>query len=701
MQAKESNLLDFLRKSTQFAIPIYQRTYSWTERECKQLWNDLVRAGETDEIPTHFLGSVVYIQQGVHQVSNQEPFLVIDGQQRLTTVSLLLEALARRIGDDEIENFTAERIRSYYLTNNLEDSERFFKLLLTDNDRDTLCAVVSQSSMPDRTSTRVKSAFDFFEAQLELDDQSVVSVSRGLRKLLIVDVSLDRSYDNPQLIFESMNSTGVRLSQADLIRNFMLMGLETSEQNDLYRRYWQPMENMFGQEGYSRNFDPFMRDFLTIRTGEIPRKDGVYEAFKAYAHSPSVQSNGAEALIADILTVATHYCRIALNQEPAPELSDVFRDIRELKVDVMYPFLLRLYGDYDEGVLTEDDFRSIAEFAESYVFRRFICAIPTNSLNKTFSTFHRSIDRDRYLESVQAHFLTLPSYRRFPKDDEFQRELKTRDLYNSPRRSYWLRKLENHGRKERVPVDEYTIEHILPQNPNLSTQWQQDLGDQWARVQETYLHTLGNLTLTGYNSEYSDRPFADKRDMEGGFAQSPLHLNEGLGSVDKWNQGAIEERAKRLADRAVGVWPIPVLSQMALEEFMPEQPAILSAYTIDDHPNLDAGTVPRRLFDALRKEILALDPCVSEEYLKLYVAFKAETNFCDVVPQKSRLRLTLNMPFHALHDPRGVTKDIADLGRWGNGDVEAIVNDEEDIPYVMGLIRQSLELQMGDSGEGN
>src|SRR5262249_16177207 len=191
------------------------------------------------------------------------------------------------------------------------------------------------------------------------------------------------------------------------------------------------------------------------------------------------------------------------------------------------------------GLLPREDFAATVRLVEVYVFRRAICAIPTNSLNKTFSTFTKSLKKQDYLESIQAHLLGLPSYRRFPSDDEFRRDLQSRDLYNFPRRSYWLRRLENHDRKERVQVDEYTIEHILPQNENLSTAWKLSLGQEWERVRETWLHTLGNLTLTGYNSEYSDRPFAEERDMSGGFKESPLKLNAGLGQLDQWNEDTI------------------------------------------------------------------------------------------------------------------------------------------------------------------
>ena len=307
-------------------------------------------------------------------------------------------------------------------------------------------------------------------------------------------------------------------------------------------------------------FDGFMRHYLTLKTGEIPNVRAVHEAFKTHAHSPDVAAAGVDALVADIHRYAVYYCAMALGQEQDRALAAAFKDLRELKVDVAFPFLLELYHDSEQGQLPKQDFARAVRLVEAYVFRRAVCAIPTNSLNKTFATFGRALRKDRYLESIQAHLLTLPSYRRFPNDEEFRRELMVRDLYNIPRRSYWLRRMENHNRKERVPVDEYTIEHILPQNENLHAKWREALGPEWRRIQETWLHTLGNLTLTGYNSEYSDRPFPEKRDMPGGFKDSPLRLNEGLGALDVWDEQAIQARGKRLARQAANVWaPPPML----------------------------------------------------------------------------------------------------------------------------------------------
>jgi len=695
MKAYEAGLLELLRKSPQFAIPIYQRTYSWTGRECRQLWDDILRTGSNDAIAVHFVGSIVYIVPG-DTITHKLPLLVIDGQQRLVTVMLIIEALARQLGNNEpMDGFSAKKLRNYYLLNPEEEGERRFKLLLTQTDKASLLALVGQKPQPVEPSLRICENFAFFEKQVRGLGDDFGALCRGLAKLVIVDIALIRDQDNPQLIFESMNSTGRALSQADLIRNFILMDLKPSHQTQLYEDHWRPMEVAFGQEAYGSHFDGFMRHYLTLKTGEIPNVHAVYEAFKVHAHDPEVAALGMDALVADIHAFAGYYCAMALGKEPDKDLSAAFRDLRELKVDVAYPFLLELYHDYTQNTLQNEDFVRAVLLVESYVFRRAVCAIPTNSLNKTFATLGRALKKDRYLESIQAHLLTLPSYRRFPSDEEFKRELAIRDLYNFRSRSYWLRRLENHDRKERVHVDECTIEHILPQNENLSVEWRKDLGLEWQRIQETWLHKIGNLTLTGYNTEYSDRPFAEKRDMKGGFKESPLRLNKGLGCLDTWNEAAIQARAQRLVALAAKVWASPSLPAEVLEMYRPKVER-LGGYTIEDHAQLAEGGPMRPLFEAFRKEVLALDPCVTEESLKLYVAYKAETNFVDVEPQSKRLRLSLNMQFHELHDPKGLAKDVTNLSRWGNGDAEVGLSSVEELPYVMGLVRQAFEKQMGN-----
>src|SRR5215217_2193261 len=696
MKATEARLLDFLKKSPQFVIPIYQRTYSWTERECRQLWDDIVRTGSNDSLSAHFIGSVVYIEKGLYQVTTQSPLLVIDGQQRLTTVTLLIAALAKALGDHEpFEEFSAAKLRGYYLMNPLESGERRYKLLLSQTDKDSLISIVSEAPQPRETSLRVTQNFKLFEQLIVHQRGELIAICKGLAKLVVVDIALNRDQDNPQLIFESMNSTGRELSQADLIRNFILMGLDHDLQTELYEHYWRPMELDFGQEAYGTHFDAFMRHYLTVKTGEIPNVNEVYEAFKSYARRPDIAAAGVQFLVKDLRDFASYFCAMALGHEDEPELKSAFLDLRELRVDVAYPFLLELYRDYANGTLSRADFIQAVRLVEAYIFRRSICSIPTNSMNKTFATFGRALRKDQYLESIKAHFLLLPSYRRFPMDEEFGRDLHTRDLYNFRSRSYWLRRLENHNRKELVPVNEYTIEHNLPQNENLSEAWKNALGPDWKNVRATWLHTLGNLTLTAYNSEYSDHPFSEKRDHPMGFKMSPLKLNQGLGQLNEWNADTIQGRADKLAAEALNVWSAPKLSPEVLSTYRPTADTVAS-YSINNHPYLITGKTGE-LFQALTKEVMSLDPCVTQEFLKLYVAFKAETNFVDIVPQAKRLLVMLNMSFSELDDPKKMARDVTKLGRWGNGDVEVPFESIEDLPYVIGLVRQSLEKQLGNS----
>jgi uncharacterized protein with ParB-like and HNH nuclease domain/predicted transport protein len=705
MKAIEANLLKFLKKSSQFVIPIYQRNYSWTASQCRQLWVDLMRVGRDEKLTAHFIGSIVYVERGLGNVMQQEALLVIDGQQRLTTSTLLITALAKHFEtqglDELLETFSNKKLRNYYLLNPDEEGERHFKLILSETDKDTLLSILQNTPMPAEASSRISENYVLFQELIAANQNELEAICQGLAKLVIVDVSLDRAQDNPQLIFESMNSTGLELSQADLIRNYILMGLEPKLQTELYKTYWRPMERAFGQAAYVVHFDAFMRHYLTAKTGDIPNMRDVYVTFKCFARE---FKGDTRDLVADIYAYASYYCAMALGIETNAALKQAFHDLRELKVDVAYPFLLDVYHDYKQELLTCEEVLQIIRLVESYVFRRAICEIPTNSQNKTFAGMGRTLKKDRYWESVQAAFLMLPSYRRFPTDEEFQSKVKVRDLYNFRSRSYWLRRLENYGRKERVVVEDYTIEHILPQNAKLSEAWQAELGGDWKRIHQTWLHTLGNLTLTGYNSEYSDFPFAYKRDqVEGkdgkkiGFKFSPLNLNEGLGEVGKWDENSIQERADRLAKQAVSVWAAPALKFDVLSQYDPLWQGLVAStkYSIDDHPHLVSGAM-RPLFEVLRKSILALDPCASEEVLKLYVAYKAETNFVDVVPQAKRLKLSLNMPFHEIDDPRGLCMDVTSRGRWGNGDVEIGLSSMDELPYVMGLIRQAFDRQMGE-----
>lgn len=692
MKATETNFLKFLQGTKQFVVPIYQRKYSWTVQQCKQLWEDVVRAGSNDDIRGHFVGSVVYIEKRLYQISTVPQLLLIDGQQRMTTLTLLLHALGKSMEKSELKfDTTKKKIMNYYLVNNEEDDDLYFKLSLTEGDRETLFKIISEGELPREYSQRVYENYKFFLEQIEKTKIDLNELYKGIAKLIVVDIALDRDHDDPQLIFESLNSTGLDLSQADLIRNYVLMSLDPKEQTDLYKNYWQPMEISFDNLTDPSLFDRFMRDYLTVKMGKIPNIKNVYVTFKEYIFSQTDKS--IHQIVADLYKYAKYFIKIAKQKEEDKEINKALTDLGSLKMDVIYPILLEVYDDYENGLFSKDDFISILRIVESYLFRRAICGIPTNSLNKTFANLTKEINKDSYLESVKAALLLKTSYKRFPDNEEFMRELLVKDVYNFRNRNYLLRRLENQDRKEIVDIESYTIEHIMPQNNNLSSEWRANLGEGWEEVQKTFLHTLGNLTLTRYNSELSDRPFLYKRDLEGGFADSPLRLNRSLSKLEQWDSESIKNRGEILANEAIQVWKYPELSEDVLSKYRKQDSKHGSAvYTIEDHPHLTGEML--QLFNELRKRICNLDTSVREEFKKLYIAYKVDYNFVDIIPKKTKLSLSLVIPYPEINDPKNMCRDVTNVGKWGNGDVEVNISSISEIDDAMHLIRQAFERQI-------
>lgn len=683
----------------QLSIPIYQRTYSWKIKECEQLWKDIIKAGSDKYISGHFVGSIVYVEKGLYQVSALPRLLVIDGQQRLTSLSLLLSALCNHIKDNNIQSeLNPDKIVSYYLLNDKEDGEEKYKLILTQTDKIALFKILDKLDLTNEDSIRIKENYEYFLSKIQ-ETPDLNTLYKGISKLIIIDVSLDREKDNPQLIFESLNSTGLELTQADLVRNFILMGLEKNEQEELYKNYWHPMEKSFGHTENSELFDKFMRDYLTVKLNRIPNIKDIYTEFKKYSTNFDTQE-----LVKDIFEYSKYFVNIALDKEPDNEIKEIFVDINDLKVDVSYPFILSVYKDYVNKKISKEDLIKILKLIESYVFRRAICGVPTNSLNKTFSTLYKQITQENYLESITALIILQDGYRRLPDNDEFKKELIIKDVYNFRNRNYLLRKIENFERKEKVDVETYTIEHIMPQNPNLSEGWKQELGENWKEIQKKYLHTIGNLTLTGYNSEYQDKLFKEKRDLKDkngtsiGFRNSPIRLNRYLENIDNWNEQKIIERADDIANIAIKIWIYPTIAQEILSKYKPEEEIEQEKpiYSLYDHEYLKEGEPMRPIFDELRKKILNIDSSVREHPTKLYVAYKSITNFVDVVPKKKSLRLSLNIPIEKIIDPKEKCRDVRGKGRWGNGDSDISISSREEIDYAMNIIKQAFDNVSGE-----
>ncbi len=686
MDARKGNIFEILNGNKQFLIPVYQRYYSWDIEQCRRLWNDIVDMQKRNKAG-HFVGSIVNIAEQAMPTGVQK-YMIIDGQQRMTTLTLLLLALRDyAIQHPEDTTINSRRIDNMLLKNEYEVGDERYKLLLTETDRDILIRLVESKPIPDGTKSRLIDNYKFFSGKIADRDLQPAEIYESIGKLQIVNITLDRTMDDAQAIFESLNSTGKELSESDLIRNYVLMGLEPSEQTYVYEHLWRPMEQLFVYETQDSVMDSFFRHYLTMKLTRIPKQGRVYEEFKLY--HLNCEFGTIRELCQDLLNYAKFYTDIVFKRSNNAELKRLYEDIVDLRMEVSYPFLLKVHNDCAEGTITEDNLKEILRLCISYVLRRSICDIPTNSMNKTFATLRNSIRPDDYMNSVKAFFVLQDTYKEFPDNDKFMAAFMSRDIYTMRARNYILSRLENFGNKAPIIIENYTIEHIMPQNTSLSPEWQHDLGVNWKEIQKTYIHTIGNLTLTAYNSEMSDRPFMDKMNMPGGFKESALRLNAYLVKLTEWNEDHIKERAQQLAAKAVQIWPYPSLTNAELAPYTAEEKSA-PKYTLETY---DINAFTKILFETLDRRIMNLSPAVKREYKKLYIAYKLDTNFVDIVVQKQRLRISVNMKFSEVYDPNGICRDVTGLGRWGNGDVELFMEHTSDIDRVMEIIEQSYKLQ--------
>ncbi|NHB47973.1 DUF262 domain-containing protein [Helicobacter pylori] len=704
MKAEATPLLKFIKdnQKNQLVIPIYQRVYSWEKEQCKQLWDDIIKIGGDDKMDGHFIGSILYVRNGN---THSSPLLIIDGQQRLTTITLLLTALRDHWSDKRKE------IEDHYLINSNRDGDKKFRLILSESDKDTLLFLIDENKRkPSKPSSKIVKNFELFEEWISKNTNKLETICKGLEKLMIVWIALEKGKNDPQLIFESMNSKGIELTQTDLIRNYIVMETETEEkQKNFYSRYWRAMEKNFTQN--ETLFNRFVRHYLTIKTGKIPNEKRVYEAFKDYQQKERIE---IEDLLKDLQKYCGYFCQIAFKKE-ADEIDEGLNEalgfLVDLEMDVVYPLLLELYSDYKGEVLSKDDFRRSIALIESYIFRRAVCGIPSSGLNKFFASFTKKIDKNQYLKSMKAHFLLLETTTgKFPKDSDFRDSLIAKELYKPKKTKeikYFLERLESSfGTKEPVDTQKCTIEHIMPQT--LTPEWQKDLGENFEAIHEKYLHTIGNLTLTGYNSEYRNNSFQEKRDMEKGFKQSSLQLNQSLKKLESFGEKEILDRASGLADLALKIWTYPKLDAETLEEYKPkkekkekkekEEYKLKKEKKVYDLSSYKFSSNSRELFDTLRKEIKAFDERIIEKFNQKYIAYKFfKINFVDIVVQNKGLKLYLKMEFNELQDEikeKLKIRDVSSIGCPCFGDMEVELETKENIPYCLGLIKQALEKQM-------
>lgn len=460
------------------------------------------------------------------------------------------------------------------------------------------------------------------------------------------------------------------------------METEDEKQEDFYNQYRRAMEENFKQN--ETLFNRFVRHYLTIKIGKIPNEKRVYEAFKDYQQKEGIE---IEDLLKDLQKYCGYFCQIVFKKEADKDLNEALGFLVDLEMDVIYPLLLELYSDYSDGVLSKQDFIPIIALTESYICRRAVCGLGTNSLNKVFPFVTKKINKDQYRESIKVHFGYLTEKQRFPNNDEFKKLFITIDFYHFQKKKYFFERLENFDTKEPVNTKECTIEHIMPQT--LTKEWKRDLGGNFQAIHDKYLHTIGNLTLTGYNEKYRNNSFQEKRDMEKGFKQSPLKLNQGLRDLESFGEKEIEKRANDLADWALKIWTYPKLDAETLEKYKQKEK---KAYDLSSYK---FGSNSKELFDILSKEIKALDERVTEKFNQEYISYMFDKNFVDIVVQTKDLKLYLNMPFNELQDEKNLARDMTNKGHLGNGDIEVKLEIKENIPYCLGLIKQALEKQMG------
>ena len=565
MKASETKVEDFLSSNkTQFLIPVYQRNYDWSKIQCKQLLNDILEVGTNKKMNAHFIGSIVYVHDDVYTASRIKELTIIDGQQRLTTITLIylvLHNLAKELGDEDLVNEIYETI----LINKFGSEDKKLKLRPTDNNDKALKYLFRSDKNEEYSEfSKIIDNFDYFKGRItEENNQEVLT---GLSKLMFVEISLDREKDDPQRIFESLNSTGLELSQADLIRNYILMGLNRRDQNKIYQNYWEVIEQFAKDETHNvSRVSDFIRDYLTLENKKIPNKGKVYLEFKA--KYPTSTLDVLETNLSSIKSLVKHYNKlINPSNETDKEIRLQLEYIKRLEINVAHPFLMKVYEDYTSEVIDKTIFLKVLDIIQSFTWRRFILGLPTNALNKIFMNLYDKVDKNNYLFSIQKSLLQRSGVHRFPKNTEVIDALKVKDVYNikSKNRTYLLERLENHENRELVLIEgneDITIEHIFPQNPDLK--WKIDIGnEEYLFIQENYLNIISNLTLSGNNGDLGNEPFVNKRDMnrngkEQGYKFSKLWLNRYLAGLSKWNRLEIEKRFELIAEKYLNIWPYP------------------------------------------------------------------------------------------------------------------------------------------------
>jgi uncharacterized protein with ParB-like and HNH nuclease domain len=545
MKADDAILREFLEGTKQFIVPLFQRTYSWEKRHIEQLWTDILAVCD-DEQSNHFFGSFVTMPI-LSSASTTSRYTIIDGQQRLTTIGLILAAIRNQIREIDSTDKVVDEINELYLINP-HRPEAKYKIVPTEMDREIYYSIIDGSSNSNHTHPMNETFSIISERIGEIENISeLVKIKNSiLTKIAIVDIILGEN-DDPYLIFESLNATGKPLTQADLIRNYLFMTISEEKQLRIYTNIWLPI-----QEELGNSLEAFFRHYLA-RDGKIPNMNRIYSTFRDETTSLMTREDKTVELMNNLRIYSRYYNKLLQPEnEPNEQIRLGIEKLKRLQVGTSYPLLLNLYRLYEESDISETDYHECLKLIESFIVRRAVCGIPTNVLNKYFPTIYQSLNPDDIVGSLREKLIRETGSRKLPSDAEFQKCLLERELYGNRILRHILREIERHENRESEPLTDLEIEHIMPQT--LTSEWKESLGNEWELIHNKYLHTLGNLTLTGYNAEYSNKPFIEKRDIPGDFRDTGLRISRSLSTLDSWGKAEIEARAEELANLAIEIW---------------------------------------------------------------------------------------------------------------------------------------------------
>ena len=561
MKGSEAKMTGFMEGADKrYVIPVYQRKYDWKYENCHQLYDDLKKI-VIDGRDSHFFGSIV---SAVVPNGSKIEYHIIDGQQRLTTITLLLLAIRNLIAQGKVktdEGRLDEQISQRFLISPWASEDDKIKLRPVKRDREALVKLFGYEEDYDRGSNLTIN-YQFFYDMVMKEEVPVADLYAAIGKLEIISITLDQG-DNAQLIFESLNSTGLALTEGDKIRNYVLMGLPAQHQTKYYDTYWANIEKCTAND-----VSGFVRDYLSIKQQVTPTVNNVYRAFKNYAESVSLP---IDTLLTDLLRYARFFeklltCKSGLKEQ---KLDDCLYRLMRLEIVVTRPFLMEVLRLHQDGKLTTDDVLRIFLITENYLFRRNICEVPTNALNKIFLYLNKEIIRydntaDDYVSKFIYALLSKKESGRFPDDAEFRLALAEKQVYQmrGKYKAYLFERFENYGTIETKDVythldnNVYTIEHIMPQH--LTPAWNESLGVNAAEIHSTWLHRLANLTLTGYNPNLSNNTFVEKRDAkEGGYKASGLKMNQKIATKQTWGLDELKERNDEMLELALEIWACP------------------------------------------------------------------------------------------------------------------------------------------------